>query len=77
MCGAIHVFMDVNRQMNKFYSTGIQMLFWNFIAKSIHRLQDVLSENKKRREGCSITEDSVGSEHKATSAAVKVPFISE
>jgi hypothetical protein len=58
--------------MNKFSSTGKQMLFWNCIGKSIHRLQDVLSENKKRRKSCLITEDSAGNEHKAMSAAVKV-----
>jgi hypothetical protein len=65
------------KNMNKFASTGMQTLFWKCTAKSIHWLQDVLSENKTRREGSSITTNGVGSEHQAMSAAVKVLFISD
>jgi len=65
------------KHMNKFTSTGIQTLFWKCIAKSIYWLQDVLSENKTRREWCSITVTGVRSEHcQAMSAAVMVFFIS-
>ena len=65
------------KHMNKFPSTGIQMLFWKCIVKSIHWLQYVLSENKTRREDCSITVNGVGSEHQVMSAAVEVPLISD
>jgi len=65
------------KHINKFASTGVQTLFWKCIAKSIHRLQDILSANKTRREGCSITVNGVGSEHQAMSAAVKMLFISD
>jgi hypothetical protein len=39
-------------------------------------LKNVLSENKRWREGCSITVNGVGCEHQAMSAAVKVLFTS-
>lgn len=65
------------KHTNKFASTGIQTLFWKCIAKSIHWLQDVLSENKTQREGCSITVNGVASEYQAMAAAVKVLFVSD
>jgi hypothetical protein len=61
--------------MNRIASIRIQMLFWNFIAKSIHWLQDVLSVTKTQREGCSITVAGVGSKQQALSAADMMPFI--
>jgi hypothetical protein len=59
------------KHMNKFASTGIQTLFWKCKAKTIRWLQDVLSKNKTRREGCSITVNGLGSEEWAMSAAVR------